>query len=118
MTNDEKTGEQAQQESTDKLYWAVEQIGYVIHGIGKTQEEATEDAVRWLDEYGDSDELREELEENQYKSLFIGDLRWVRITPALYDAVEEDGGDIPHVQIDWDFPNQRRPVLDVIEEED
>lgn len=113
-TINEKTNEQAQ-ESTEKLYWAVEQTGYAIYGVGETQEEATQDALPWLDDVDSYEDLEEVLEGTDHGRGFSGDLRWAMITPALYKAVKEDGGDLPYTQIDTDW--QGRPLYDLDEEE-
>lgn len=114
MASNETTKEQAQQESTDKLYWAVEQTGYGIYGVGETQDEATQDALPWLDDVVDSyEDLEEVLEGTDHGQGFVGDLRWAMITAALYAAVKEDGGDLPYTRIDTDW--QGRPVYDLEE---
>jgi hypothetical protein len=66
-----------------KTYSAVYQYGYAIFGVGKTDEEAIEDAKQYADEF--------EIKEGQPNS---GDMILIKISEALYNKVNEIGGDI------------------------
>jgi CRISPR/Cas system-associated protein endoribonuclease Cas2 len=67
----------------EKRYSAVYQYGYVIFGIGNTEEEAIEDAKLYAEEF--------EIQENRPND---GDMILIEISEALFNKVKEFGGDV------------------------
>ena len=65
-------------------YYAVMQLGYVIYGVGETPDQAIEDAMEWADD----------IDITPFHEAAHGDMVVVEITAALYNAVNEIGGDI------------------------
>ena len=70
---------------------ALIQRGYVIFGVGETDDDARQEAEQWLD----ADSSRDEGDNN-------GDLAVVPCTRALMEAVQKFGGDLS-----WASPNGR-----------
>lgn len=65
---------------------AIYQSGYAIFGVGKTTEQALADANKWLDEpISEGDLGRGDVD---------GEMCEIEITPELFAAVRERGGDI------------------------
>lgn len=71
-----------------ETYKAVYQYGYAIFGIGKTEEEAIEDAKQYAD---DTEDWWSDI---GYGSRNDGDMILIDISKALYDKVAEYGGDV------------------------
>ena len=75
---------------------AVEQVGCCVFGVGKTVIGAVRDANKWLDW------------ENRVSAGTVGfntrpndgEMRLVRITPALASAVKAFGGDVAYGSLD------------------
>ena len=71
-----------------ETYKAVYQYGYAIFGVGKTEEEAIEDAKQ----YTDYDE--EWWTDIDYSSKIDGKMILIDISRALYEKVMKSGGDV------------------------
>lgn len=68
-------------------YYAVEQIGYAIMGVGETIEAAIKDTSQYSSDFSKSELVGPN--EN-----IVGAMRLLPCTPALYNAVKIVGGDI------------------------
>ncbi len=82
--------------------------GYEIFGVGKTPEEAKQDAMEWLDDGGEEIEKAQIVEQN---GACLGQLYVGKCTERLAAALQQDSAELV---FDWN----KEGMLDIVEGED
>lgn len=79
------------------MYYAVYQVNGPIYGIGRSEKQAIEDALKWLPDGYDLSE------EDLRGDRIDGSLRLARITASLFSHIQDEGDPEMYAEISRDL---------------